>query len=75
MIKEHMYSDEVKSIRVNTTPMSSNRYDRKAIIITDDGEYTRTLRINELVAEPSEDDTFVFVDLATQYDPFKISLQ
>ncbi len=75
MTKSHLYSTDVNAIKYNGTTVASNRYDTKIKLITADGEYTRLLKGNELIAPQSENDSYIYIDLSYQYDPFKIAYE
>lgn len=75
MALEHLYSNDVTELKYNNTKIVTNRYDTKVKLITADGEYTRMLKSNELIAMPSENDTYVYVDITYQYDPFKLAYE
>lgn len=75
MALEHLYSNEVTELKYNNTKIVTNRYDTKVKLITADGEYTRMLKSNELIAVPSDNDTYVYVDITYQYDPFKLAYE
>lgn len=75
MLKRYMFSDEVTAIKYNGLPVATNRYDTKVKLVTVDGEYTRLLKNEELYLAPSELDTYMYVELMYQYDPFKIAVE
>jgi hypothetical protein len=75
MLEKYMFASNVLGFKYNGTVIASNRYDTKATLITNDGEYTRTLKYEELYAAPSDTDLYIAVDITNQYDPFKISYQ
>lgn len=75
MTKAHLYSTEVDALKYNGTTVATNRYDTKVKLVTADGEYTRLLKDNELFATPSENDSYIYISLPYQYDPFKIAYE
>lgn len=75
MLQSYMFSGVVRGYKFNDTNIASNRYDTKVTLITDEGEYTRTLKLEELYSEPSDTDSYIAIDVTNQYDPFKISFQ
>ena len=75
MALEHLYSTDVTKLKYNNTTVVTNRYDTKVKLVTPDGEYTRLLKSNELIAVPSNNDSYVYIDITYQYDPFKLAYE
>ena len=75
MLHDYMFSNEVNIRKLKTVPVATSRYDAKLILSTQQGEYTRVLRLEELKSDISDVDSYYSVDIIHQYDPFRIAYE
>lgn len=73
--RDNKYSDDVKSLNIDSNRLRSNRYGNKYTLTTNDGTYTRSLQIEDLVAKISTTDRYMVVPIELQYDPYRIAHQ
>lgn len=75
MLRDYMFSKEVNASKLKSIPVATSRYDSKVVLSTDDGDYTRVLRLNEIKSDPSTSDMYMNIDLLHQYDPYRIAYE
>jgi len=75
MLKDFMFSNEVNVSKLKSIPVATSRYDSKVVLSTEEGDYTRVLRLNEIKSSLSSTDGYMNVDLLHQYDPYRIAYE